>query len=75
MSTPLAILIVGLALATAAALLAVLAMVVAGIHTAERRKSLPHVPRSQAEAIARRVLGVRTAQARQEHRPHGESRR
>lgn len=75
MSTTLAVIIVGLALAAAAALLVALAIVVAGIHAAERRKSLPHVPRSQAEAIARRVLGVRTARARQAHRPHVESRR
>ena len=75
MSATVAVVIIGLALAAAAALLAALVMVVVGIHVGERRKSLPHVPRSQAEAIARRVLGVRTAQARHAHHPHAESRR
>ncbi|HVB46071.1 MAG TPA: hypothetical protein VNF47_25645 [Streptosporangiaceae bacterium] len=75
MSGPVAVIVTGLALAAAIALLAVLALVVTGIHAAERRKSLPHAPRSRAEVIARRVLGVHGPQEHQARRPSAEQRR
>lgn len=42
----------------AAAVLTLLALVVAGIHAAEHRKSLSAGPRTRREALARWVLGV-----------------
>jgi hypothetical protein len=74
-SAVIAIIVAGLAVAAAIALLGLLAVVIAGIHAAERRQSLPHAPRSRSEAIARRVLGVHTAQARPARHPHADSRR
>ena len=53
-------LIAALALAVTTAALILLAVVVAGIHAAERRKSLCTAPRTRREALARRVLGVPT---------------
>jgi Na+-transporting methylmalonyl-CoA/oxaloacetate decarboxylase gamma subunit len=73
--TALTILFAGLALAAALAVLALLVVVIVGIHAAERHQSLPHAPRTRSEAIARRVLSVPAPQARRAHRSHAETRR
>jgi hypothetical protein len=52
------------ALVLAAAALALLALVVSGIHAAERRKSLSAGPKTRREALARWVLGVPAATKR-----------
>ncbi len=73
--TALTFIVAGLVLALAITLLALLAVVIAGIHAAERHQNLPHVPRTRSEAIARRILAVPPAQARPARRYHAEARR
>ena len=60
-------LVIGLALAGAVVMVAVLVIVTAGIHGDERRKSLASPPRTRSAALARRMLGAHGA-------PHSPSR-
>jgi hypothetical protein len=73
MNTLIPILIIVLALA--AAVVAALAIVVAGIHGDERHLRLSGSPRTRASAFARRMLGVRATTAANLYRTHADARR
>ena len=69
------ILIAVVTLVLAAAVLAALVVIVVGIHGDERRMSLSAAPRTRTRAIARRVLGVRSAPHHTVHRARADARR
>ena len=64
-----------IALVLAGGVLVVLGMVIASIHGEERRMSLAGVSRTRTRTLARRVLGVHTAQPGRARCAHHEARR
>jgi hypothetical protein len=54
----LAVIPIAVVLVTGLAVLAVLALVLAGIRAEDRRMSLTRTPRTRIEAVTRRLLGV-----------------
>jgi hypothetical protein len=67
-----AILIIGIAVFLSGAVIGVLAIVVAGIRSDDRAKTLTGAPRTRAEAATRRLLGVGVRTPEACHRPDQE---
>ena len=68
----LAITILAIAIFLAGATIGLLAVFVIGIRRDDRAKNLTNAPRTQVEAVTRRVLGVGVRNGHADHDEHGE---